>query len=680
MRKDFLGFVIRIILLLPLYNCYSQNKVEDDRIIVNIQKKGATLSPQMYGIFFEEINYAGDGGLYAELVQNRSFEDGHLPKGFSLRGNILVPPQVKYHLTGEVKKIDDRKMRWNPDPIRGWSLQAKYPTAANIKTTDEHPFFETAPHSLEVSIKDASEEIAVVNSGFWGMNIENKGTYFLRSIIRISPEYKGKVEARLIAENGRVLASCPIATAEPGKWNDVQNTLISDGKDPKAKLAIVFNGTGKVWLDYVSLFPKDTFKGRKNGLRKDIANKIADLKPTFVRWPGGTIVGGITLETCMNWKKMLGDPASRPGEIVTWGYRCSYGLGYYEMLQYCEDIAADFMYVCNVGLGDMYRMGNACPEDSIQYYIDDCLNAIEYAIGDKSTTWGARRAADGHPEPFSLKYVEIGNEHWGNEYKRRFTMFQKAIKEHYPQLKIIYNAQEFQSNKVEPVVADYIDPHFYDSPRGFYSKNNFFDKHPRGKYRVYVGEYACNSGVGSGNMEAALSEAAFIDGMERNGDLVTMTSFAPLLENVNASRWPVNLIRFNSEKVIGRSSYYVQKMVSSNQPTYNVWNSLSHAKRDSLNLHFLSSGIDEVTGELILKFVNGNDVPHIVSFELKETSKVEKIGKVITLSATNRKDENTFDEPQKIYPIESSFSKFGKIFTYKFAPLSYTILRIRVKN
>ena len=206
MRKDFLGFVIRIILLLPLYNCYSQNKVEDDRIIVNIQKKGATLSPQMYGIFFEEINYAGDGGLYAELVQNRSFEDGHLPKGFSLRGNILVPPQVKYHLTGEVKKIDDRKMRWNPDPIRGWSLQAKYPTAANIKTTDEHPFFETAPHSLEVSIKDASEEIAVVNSGFWGMNIENKGTYFLRSIIRISPEYKGKVEARLIAENGRVLA------------------------------------------------------------------------------------------------------------------------------------------------------------------------------------------------------------------------------------------------------------------------------------------------------------------------------------------------------------------------------------------------------------------------------------------------------------------------------------------
>ncbi len=680
MEKRFLSIITGTTLLFSFCSCSLCKNIEGEKIIVNIQERGAEISPQMYGIFFEEINHAGDGGLYAELVQNRSFEDGYLPEGFSVRGNILVPPPVKYHITGEVKQIEDRKMRWDSNPIRGWSLQVKDTTTASIRIIDENPFFETAPHSLEVSISDASEEIALVNSGFWGMGIEDKGKYFLRTIIRVSLEYKGMVEARLISESGEILAACPIATAEPGKWNDVQNTIISTGKDAKAKLAIVFNSTGKVWLDYVSLFPENTYKGRKNGLRKDIAEKIADLKPAFVRWPGGTIVGGITLDTRMNWKKMLGDPASRPGEIVTWGYRCSYGLGYYEMLQYCEDLGADFMYVCNVGLGDQYRMGDACPEDSIQFYIDDCLNAIEYAIGDKSTTWGARRASDGHPEPFSLKYVEVGNEHWGDEYKHRFALFRDAIKERYPQLVIIYNAQEFRSDIVEPTTTDYIDPHFYDSPKGFYNKNNYFDNHPRGNYLIYVGEYACNSGVGSGNMEGALSEAAFIDGMERNSDLVTMTSFAPLLENANDRRWPVNLIRFNSEKVIGRSSYYVQKMVSSNRPTYNVWNSLSSEKRDSLSLHFMSSGIDESTGEVVLKFVNGYDEPYTATFELKGVSEVKRKGQVITLSAINGKEENSFEEPEKIYPQESSFSKFDKSFTYEFAPFSYTILRMRIKK
>jgi alpha-L-arabinofuranosidase len=349
------------------------------------------------------------------------------------------------------------------------------------------------------------------------------------------------------------------------------------------------------------------------------------------------------------------------------------------MLQFCEDIDADFMFVCNVGLGDQYRMGDACSENEIEFYVKDCLDAIEYAIGDKSTTWGARRAADGHPEPFSLKYVEVGNEHWGEEYKQRFAIFYDAIKEQYPQLQIIYNAQEFKADTTEQVITDLVDPHFYETPQGFYRKNSFFDNHPRGKYNIYVGEYACNSGVGSGNMAAALSEAAFIDGMERNGDLVTMTSFAPLLENANNRRWPVNLIRFNSEKVIGRSSYYVQKMASLNRPDYNVWNSLNDAKKDTSRLQFLSSGIDKSTGELVLKFVNGSNSVCPASFELKGTARVQKSGKVITLSASDDKAENSFKEPHKIYPKESSFDKFGKSFAYEFAPYSYTILRIPFK-
>ncbi|MDR1115480.1 MAG: alpha-L-arabinofuranosidase [Tannerella sp.] len=674
MRKSLINVVV---ISLGIFLCSWDNQAQE-KIVVNVQKRGATVSPSMYGIFFEEINHAGDGGLYAELVQNRSFEDGQLPEGYSLRGNVIVPPPVKNHLTGKVNQIEDRKMRWNPEPVRGWSLQAKDPDAAGIKVTGERPYFGTAPNSLEITVHDASQEVAVVNGGFWGMGIEAGGKYHLRTIVRVSADYKGTVQARLLSENGNVLASCPIETARPEEWNDFRKTLTAKGKDAKAKLAIVFNGTGKVWLDYVSLFPDNTFKGRKNGLRKDIARMIAGLKPSFVRWPGGTIVGGITLDTRMDWKKMLGDPASRPGEIVTWGYRCSYGLGYYEMLQFCEDIGADFMYVCNVGLGDQYRMGNACPEDSVRFYIDDCLNAIEYAIGDKSTVWGARRVADGHSEPFPLKYVEVGNEHWGEEYIRRFAVFHDAIKERYPQLQIIYNAQEFKADTTEQVKTDLTDPHFYETVQGFYRKNNFFDRHPRGKYNIYVGEYACNSGVGSGNMAAALSEAAFIDGMERNGDLVTMTSFAPLLENVNDRRWPVNLIRFNSEKVIGRSSYYVQQMASLNRPAYNVWNSLNEGKSDTLRLQFMASGIDESTGELVLKFVNGSGDTFPTVIQLDGTTEVQKEGKIISLAATSGKEENTPDEPRKIYPQESRFDGFGKTFSYEFIPYSYTVLRIKI--
>lgn len=817
-----------------------------DKIVVDLNERGSTIPSSLYGIFFEEINHAGDGGLYAELVQNCSFEDGSLPKGFSLRDSILVPPPVINHLTGKVNQIEDRKMRWNPDPIKAWSLQVQSPDAATMKVTGEHPYFATAPNNLEVTINDASKEVAVINNGYWGMNIEDGGNYSLRTIIRVSPEYKGTVQARLLSENGNVLSSCPIELAKPGEWSDFNNTLTSKGKDTKAKLAIVFTGTGKIWLDYVSLFPENTFKNRKNGLRQDVAQMIVDMKPSFVRWPGGTIVGGITLDTRMDWKKMLGDPASRPGEIVTWGYRCSYGLGYYEMLQFCEDLGADFMFVCNVGFGDQYRMGNACPDNEIQFYVDDCLNAIEYAIGDKSTTWGARRAADGHPEPFSLKYVEVGNEHWGPEYDRRFNIFYDAIKKEYPQLIVISNHSLAGTGNIV-VKTDMIDPHFYSTAENFYNTTNQFDNLPRGKYKVYIGEYACNSNVGGGHMNAALSEAAFLTGVERNSDLITMTSYAPLFENRNDRRWSTNMIWIGTDQVVGRSSYYVQKMVAENRPDYNVkytvasssnvieypkgkvgigsinsqieakdiiitengklvhldlarhaekegewivdeqnlkqtsladaslympmgitsnnftWEckvrksspngglrfifgqsdnkdgfaynvgsgrggksvllrqhtaehdvrTVARAECDSLKAdtwyslrvvitpqksklyidnkvilehvpeplpeHFFATGVDEETNELVIKVVNSGDSPYSPKIIIGGAGQIEKIGKAISLVADGPEEENSFENPIKIFPQETEYRSFGQSFSYQFAPYSYTILRIKMK-
>jgi alpha-L-arabinofuranosidase len=824
-----------------LITCVTTSSSAED-IIINLQKKGASVAPSMYGVFFEEINHAGDGGLYAEMVQNRSFEEKEMPQGYHAEGNKLIPRPEKYHLTGEVR---ERSYEWNTEPVRAWSLQAKDSLAAQMKLTKYQPKFASAPNNLEITIKDASLPVQLVNEGYWGMGVSAGENYYLRTIIRTSPDYKGTVVAKLISEKGNVLASSPIKLTSTNEWNDVRNTLSPAAKDPKVRLALEFNAPGKVWVDYVSLFPEKTFRNRPNGLRNDLAGMLQGLKPAFFRWPGGCVVEGITLDNRFEWKKTLGDPAARPGEYSTWGYRSSYGFGYNEMLQFCEDIGAKAMFVCNVGLACQFRMGEASPDDQINFYLDDCLDAIEYALGDVATEWGARRSADGHPSPFPLQYVEIGNENWGPEYDRRFDIFYKAIKEKYPQLTLIYNEMPERNGPSQITKTDMIDPHWYVAPDFFYRNSALFDKYERGKYTIYVGEYACNRGVGGGNMTAALAEAAFIGGMERNSDLVTMTSYAPLFENVHNRKWTTNLIWFDSDRVMGRGSYYVQKMASENRPTYNVksnitmhavdsakyelgsagfgswstsvefkdikltesgkavnldlnqsiakngkwtfdqnvlsqtssetgtkyilkdvrsndytleckarkldgkegflvyfgmsggtegylyniggWNNqktvlqqlangnsaavlsermghqietgkwynlklvvsprkselfldgeliLSHVP-EAVPLQFISSGYDEATGELIVKVVNGAATAYSTTIQLEGATNIAKTGKVIALAAVNGQEENSLDNPKKIFPKETEFSGFGKKFDYEFPPFSYTILRVK---
>lgn len=677
------------------------------------------------------------------------------------------------------------------------------------------------------------------------MNLVKDDSYLLRAILRTSADYKGKITALLLSDKDEVLALAPVEVDGSGSWNDVHQTLRPSATAAKGKLALEFDGTGTVSLDYVSLFPEKTFRDRPNGLRNDVAEMLNGLHPAFVRWPGGCVVEGISLENRFEWKKTLGDPASRSGEYSTWGYRCSYGFGYHEMLQFCEDINADAMFVCNVGLGCQYRMGDASPESKIAYYLDDCMDAIEYALGDVTTEWGAKRAAQGHPQAFPLKYVEIGNENWGDEYDKRFDIFYKAIKAKYPELILISNHGLGGTGKIAK--TDMIDPHWYVNPEFFFQNTTIFDSHPRGKYDAYVGEYACNANVGGGNMRAALSEAAFISGMERNGDLVKMASYAPLLENRNDRSWAVNLIWLDTDQVLGRSSYYVQQMAAENRPTYNVksnrsmssprpleysagrfgfgswntqvefkdvkvtkedgtavnldlnsvadkkgawtlengvlsqtsletptryivdgfsgnrftlecqvrkvgghegfflyfglsqddkkgfvynvagWNNQSTAVEgvsdgqttgvvgdrvsqslennkwydvklvvtpqkselymdgklivayapETTPLQFFSSGYDEATGELIVKVVNAEAEAYPLRVKLDGVNQVEKTGKVISLSAASDMDENSFEEPKKIYPQESEFKGFGKSFDYTFPPFSYTILRVK---
>ncbi len=500
---------------------YAQQR---ENITIQMNKRGAHIAPSMYGIFFEEINHAGDGGLYAEMVQNRSFEEKVMPEGYHAENDKLFPSKVKYHLDGKVR---DRSYRWTTEDVPAWSLDAKGGKAQMV-VTQENPKFASAPHNLKVAIEDTKNEVLLSNAGYWGMNIEKGENYLCRSIIRPMKSYKGKVRVRLVSDSGKELASTLLKVKANGKWQDLKYTLSAKDACKKAKLVISFDAPGVVYLDYVSLFPQHTFQNCPNGMRKDVAEMLAGLKPAFVRWPGGCVVEGITLNNRFEWKKTLGDPAARPGEYSTWGYRCSYGMGYDEILQYCEDIDAKAMFVCNVGLACQYRMGEASSEDSIAYYLDDCMDAIEYALGDDKTEWGAKRIANGHPAPYPLQYIEIGNENWGPVYEHRFNIFYKAIKEKYPQLTLIYNDMPEREGPMPIAKTDMIDPHYYRDPYWFFCNSDLYDNWERGKYHIYVGEYACNRSVGGGNMLGALSEAAFY---QRYG---TQWRFGDVLfENIN---------------------------------------------------------------------------------------------------------------------------------------------------
>lgn len=551
--------------------CSCDNRPDDVIIDVDLASKGAGVSPSMYGIFFEEINHAGDGGLYGEMLMNRSFEERVLPKGYSVENGRLVPPAVINHMTG---RPTQGGFKWGDDPYPGWKLIAENAQNASMGLSTLSPANQSAPTYMSVSIK-GEDTVSLVNSGYWGLAPRKGEGYKLRIIARATDGYKGGLKAR-IADKDRVIAQKDITLAADGQWHDLREMLGADETSSEAMLYIDMVGSGRVDFDYVSLFPEKTYKERENGMRRDVAEFLVGMRPAFIRWPGGCIVEGITLSNRVEWKKTLGDPALRPGEYDTWGYRNTYGFGYKEFLDFCEDTGAQGMYVCNVGMGCQGRSGDVCTDKEAEFYLADALDAIEYAIGDTTTTWGAVRAAEGHPAPYPLQYVEIGNENWGPVYDSRFDMFYKAIKAKYPQLTLISNHGLGDGVKnVEK--TDMIDPHWYVNPEFFFNNAELFDHQPRDGYTVYVGEYACNQGVGGGNMLAALSEAAFITGMERNSDLVTMTSYAPLFENRNDREWPTNLIWMDNDQVLGRSSYYVQKMFAENMPTYNVPTTLTMA-------------------------------------------------------------------------------------------------------
>ncbi|MHB8866589.1 MAG: alpha-L-arabinofuranosidase C-terminal domain-containing protein, partial [Pirellulaceae bacterium] len=515
---------------------------------INAEGRRIEVSRDLYGIFYEEINHAGDGGLYAEMVQNRTFEENELSDHMRLvDGNVVTDNGWQY--------------RWKPRTLlHGWSLVADDGSDVALALDDSHPLNAQSPHALKVDVRTVLGKAGFANEGYWGMSVIEGGQYLLSFYAR--SDQRVPVTVTLENADGAKVYADAVVENVGGDWNRYTCSLTANETDPQARLVISFRQPVTMWFDIVFLFPQHTYKNRVPGLRADLVGKLEELRPKFLRFPGGCVVEGCTLDNRIQWKRTIGDIAERPGHWNLWGYRTTDGLGFHEFLQLAEDLNAEAMYVCNVGISCQARRPEVAESTDviINTYVQDTLDALEYATGSADSKWGSLRAQNGHPEPFRVKYVEIGNENHGPDYHRAYKLFHAAIKAKYPQIITIAD------QPVPDAPVEIIDEHYYVAPDWFFANAHLYDRYDRRGPKIYVGEYAVNNGVGSGNLLGALAEAAFMLGMERNSDIVTMASYAPLFENVNDREWPVNLIRFDSSRVIGRSSFYVQKMLGENLP------------------------------------------------------------------------------------------------------------------
>lgn len=514
-------------------------------IDIDAQQRGPKVSPMLYGIFYEDINHAADGGIYAELIRNRSFEDG-----------------PRYGA---------------PADMQGWSTYAAAPsqlTARLIQPTKKTPLLNSVQHNaLALDIKASpTMPVCLVNEGFWGINAV-RGRCYRLSFWAKTLKYQGTVKATLCSKDGSQLYAETVVSQFPAVkaqgWTKYEATLTANDNDPQAQFALVFDGVGQVQIDMVSLFPP-TFKNHENGMRPDLANMLWQLHPKFMRFPGGCFVEGQeSPDNAFRWERTIGPIEEREGHWnVNWGYRTSDGLGYHEYLQLAEDLGAKPLYVVNVGIWH----GGMTPYDSIQPWIDECMNALEYANGPVTSKYGAMRARNGHPEPFGIEYLEIGNENnqpdprqQSDHYYERYEQFYKAIRSKYPEMKIIGNVVAWGDDNPKwnsKLSVDLLDEHYYRSPDWFAAAFHKYDSYDRQGPKVYVGEYAVTNGYGKlGNMNAALGEAVYMMGMENNSDVVELASYAPIFVNENDARWRPDMIRFSSSRVMGTPSYYVQQLM-----------------------------------------------------------------------------------------------------------------------
>ena len=660
-------------------------------LTVQVSKAGAPVSKSMYGLFFEDINFAADGGLYPERVKNKSFE------------------------------TDDHLIGWKA--LRGAAGLADYRVAG------ENPIGPTNNHFLRLSVATANPDAGFVNEGFRGMGLKQDAEYtfsiYLRrgagsiSALNVTLEEPGRGgPGPETPASGRPLAQTQI-TGLTNEWKKYSVVLKPTGTAARARLKLTVEGTGTLDLDVVSLFPKDTWNQRENGLRPDIVQLLKDMKPGFLRFPGGCIVEGRTLAQRYQWKETIGDVAARKPMINRWNtefinkftpdYYQSFGLGFYEYFQLSEDIGAEPLPILNVGMACQFNSAELAPisaakgpnagaasatdEPTLETFIQDALDLVEFANGPASSPWGAKRVAMGHPAPFNLKMIGIGNEQWGPQYLARYEPFAKAVKAKYPAMQIVSSAGpapegalfETATKQLREWKAEYIDEHYYASPEWFRKNVARYDNYPTTGAKIFAGEYAAQTvGIASpdnkNSWDAAISEAAFMTGLERNADKVAMASYAPMLAHVDAWQWTPNMIWFDNLRTYGTPNYYVQKLYATNKGTTMLpVQRAANAANGTDNL-FASAVADDATGDIVVKLVNYSATARPVALSLPGVKKLGKTGRATVLASPDLNAVNSLDQPQHLAPQESTFKVASANVTYTLAPYSLTVLRIPGKR
>ena len=627
---------------------------------VNTKKAGAPIQNTMYGLFFEDINYAADGGLYGELVKNRSFEF--------------------------------------PQHFMGWQ------TFGKVALLNDGPF-ERCPHYVRLSYPGHTDRrTGLVNEGFFGIGVKKGETYrftvWARSLKGTAQITVQLIDPSTMGER-QEFAGAQLKV-QNRKWARYEVQLKSPVTMNKAALRIYLNGRNAIDLEHVSLFPVNTFKNRENGMRRDLAQALADQHPGVLRFPGGCIVEGVDLATRYQWKNTIGPVENRPLNENRWEYTFphrfypdyfqSYGLGFFEFFQLSEDIGAEPLPVLNVGMSCQFQNRNNpkahVPVDELKPYIDDCLDLIEFANGDTTTVWGKKRAEMGHPAPFNMKYLGVGNEQWDTLYYERLEPFVKAIRAKYPNIKLIGTSGPDSEGKMfelgwkamKQQKVDLVDEHFYRPEAWFLSHGLRYESYDRKGPKVFAGEYACHGkGKKWNHYETSLYEAAFMTDLERNADVVHMTAYAPLLAHVEGWQWRPDLIWFDNTRMFKSVSYYVQQMYSTHKGTHVLPLTMAGkpvAGQEGQNGLFASAVTDKNTGEVIVKVINTSKQEQPVQLNLQGMKGAVQAS-TLTLSHSEMDDENTLDQPEKIVPVKGvaqcESGKKGAVLTDKLPAMSFRI-------
>lgn len=631
---------------------------------VNVAAAKADVQPTMWGVFFEDINQGADGGIYAELVKNRSFEFFK--------------------------------------PLMGWTINRKKPREGDLVVVNraDKP---ANPRYLQATVQQAAKgDLGLSNEGFKGMGIKNGLRYDFSVMYRqAAPGVQLHIE--LVDSLGKVYGGTVVELPNAGlDWHTAKASFTANATIPKGRLNLWFAGNGVVDLDMISLFPSDTWKGRPGGMRADMIQLLADMKPGFVRFPGGCIVEGFDLSQRYQWKNTIGPLEDRQLIINRWNFEFAhrpapdyfqtFGLGFFEYFQLCEDIGAEPLPILNAGMACQFNSAELVPLEELDPYVQDALDLIEFANGDASSKWGARRAAMGHPAPFHLKYLGVGNENWGPQYIERLKIFTRAIKAKYPDIQLVNSAGtdpsgdrfDFLNTQLRSMNADIIDEHYYRRPEWFLQNARRYDQYPRNGPKIFAGEYAAQTDRvvsihNKNSWQAALAEAAFMTGLERNADVVTMASYAPLFAHAEGWQWTPDMIWVDNLRAYGTPNYYVQKLYSLNKGNKVVPITLDKdvvAGQDSL---YASAVIDTRTKEVIVKVVNASGRTQSVNLALNGVKSLAREGRLFLLQSHDLNVVNSLEQPQNLAPVESAISTKNKSVLLNAKPYSFSVVRIEYK-